>query len=59
MPPVAKGLTKCIILNRYRALADGWSPHEQGSRTQENRFLPLPEGHVIAPDDEDSREVRA
>ena len=46
------------ILNRYRALADGWSPHERGSRTQENYFLPLPEGHGIAPDDEFSREVR-
>ncbi len=41
----------------YRALADGWSPHEEGKNTQCNIFLPLPPGHDICPDDEGSRQV--
>jgi hypothetical protein len=41
----------------YRALVDGWPPHKEGACTQEKNFLPLPPGHEIAPDDDDSREV--
>ncbi len=41
----------------YRALADGWLPHEDGKNTQYNVFLPLPPGHEICPDDEESRQV--
>ncbi len=43
----------------YRALADGWLPYEEGSRTQEKLYLPVPLGHEICPDDNDSREVCA
>ena len=43
----------------YRALADGWLPYEEGSKTQEKTFLPVPLGHEISPDDDDSREVCA
>jgi len=42
----------------YRALAERWSPHDEVKFTQFGKRLPLPPAHVIAPDDEDSREVK-
>lgn len=41
----------------YRALSDGWSPHEEGKCTLEGQSLPLPPAHEIAPDDQHSMEV--
>lgn len=41
----------------YRALSDGWSPYEEGKRTQEGESLPLPPAHEVAPDDQDSKMV--
>jgi hypothetical protein len=42
----------------YRALSEGWSPYEEGKCTQEGQSLPLPPDHEIAPDEQESKEVR-